>query len=110
MSRSVTRRGQAVGELVQRQFRMGLIRMERIIKERMTICDAATVTAASVINARPVVAAIKEFFGSSQLSQFMDQTNPLAELTHKRRPSPPAPGGLSQKRAGFHVRDPHPPD
>src|SRR5205823_3070391 len=78
-------RVRAVGELLQNQFRMGLIRMERIIKERMTICDAATVTAASLINARPVVAAIKEFFGSSQLSQFMDQTNPLAELTHKRR-------------------------
>jgi DNA-directed RNA polymerase subunit beta len=84
------RRVRAVGELLQNQFRMGLIRMERIIKERMTICDAATVTAASLINARPVVAAIKEFFGSSQLSQFMDQTNPLAELTHKRRPSAPA--------------------
>src|SRR5256885_1910159 len=77
------RRVRAVGELLQNQFRMGLIRMERIIKERMTICDAATVTAASLINARPVVAAIKEFFGSSQLSQFMDQTNPLAELKHK---------------------------
>src|SRR5207302_417978 len=87
------RRVRAVGELLQNQFRMGLIRMERIIKERMTICDAATVTAASLINARPVVAAIKEFFGSSQLSQFMDQTNPLAELTHKRRLSALGPGG-----------------
>src|SRR5205085_2352391 len=87
--------------------RMGLIRMERIIKERMTICDAATVTAASLINARPVVAAIKEFFGSSQLSQFMDQTNPLAELTHKRRLSALGPGGLSRERAGFDVRDVH---
>jgi DNA-directed RNA polymerase subunit beta len=86
---------------------MGLIRMERIIKERMTICDAATVTAASLINARPVVAAIKEFFGSSQLSQFMDQTNPLAELTHKRRLSALGPGGLSRERAGFDVRDVH---
>jgi len=101
------RRVRAVGELLQNQFRMGLIRMERIIKERMTICDAATVTAASLINARPVVAAIKEFFGSSQLSQFMDQTNPLAELTHKRRLSALGPGGLSRERAGFDVRDVH---
>ncbi|MHB8510337.1 MAG: DNA-directed RNA polymerase subunit beta, partial [Candidatus Dormibacteria bacterium] len=101
------RRVRAVGELLQNQFRMGLIRMERIIKERMTICDAATVTAASLINARPVVAAIKEFFGSSQLSQFMDQTNPLAELGHKRRISALGPGGLSRERAGFDVRDVH---
>src|SRR5207245_910091 len=101
------RRVRAVGELLQNQFRMGLIRMERIIKERMTITDAATVTAASLINARPVVAAIKEFFGSSQLSQFMDQTNPLAELTHKRRLSALGPGGLSRARAGFDVRDVH---
>ncbi|MDP9325297.1 MAG: DNA-directed RNA polymerase subunit beta, partial [Candidatus Dormibacteraeota bacterium] len=101
------RRVRAVGELLQNQFRMGLIRMERIIKERMTICDAATVTAASLINARPVVAAIKEFFGSSQLSQFMDQTNPLAELTHKRRLSALGPGGLSRERAGFDVRAVH---
>ncbi|MFN2568664.1 MAG: DNA-directed RNA polymerase subunit beta, partial [Candidatus Dormibacteria bacterium] len=101
------RRVRAVGELLQHQFRMGLIRMERIIKERMTICDATTVTAASLINARPVVAAIKEFFGSSQLSQFMDQTNPLAELTHKRRLSALGPGGLSRERAGFDVRDVH---
>src|SRR5947199_6470784 len=97
----------AVVELLQNQFRMGLIRMERIIKDRMTICDAATVTAASLINARQVVAAIKEFFGSSQLSQFMDQTNPLAELTHKRRLSALGPGGLSRERAGFDVRDVH---
>src|SRR5437588_356882 len=101
------RRVRAVGELLQNQFRMGLVRMERIIKERMTITDAATVTAASLINARPVVAAIKEFFGSSQLSQFMDQTNPLAELTHKRRLSALGPGGLSRERAGFDVRDVH---
>src|SRR5438445_6900037 len=101
------RRVRAVGELLQNQFRMGLIRMQRIIKERMTICDAPTVTAASLINARPVVAAIKEFFGSSQLSQFMDQTNPLAELTHKRRLSALGPGGLSRERAGFDVRDVH---
>jgi DNA-directed RNA polymerase subunit beta len=101
------RRVRAVGELLQNQFRMGLIRMERIIKERMTICEAASVTAGSLINARPVVAAIKEFFGSSQLSQFMDQTNPLAELTHKRRLSALGPGGLSRERAGFDVRDVH---
>ena len=101
------RRVRAVGELLQNQFRMGLVRMERIIKERMTICDSATVTAASLINARPVVAAIKEFFGSSQLSQFMDQTNPLAELRHKRRLSALGPGGLSRERAGFDVRDVH---
>src|SRR5919202_1642578 len=87
------RRVRAVGELLQNQFRMGLIRMEQIIKERMTISDPNTVTAASLINARPVVAAIKEFFGSSQLSQFMDQVNPLAELTHKRRLSALGPGG-----------------
>ncbi|MGH7775695.1 MAG: DNA-directed RNA polymerase subunit beta, partial [Candidatus Dormibacterales bacterium] len=101
------RRVRAVGELLQNQFRMGLIRMERIIKERMTISDPQTVTAASLINARPVVAAIKEFFGSSQLSQFMDQTNPLTELTHKRRLSALGPGGLSRERAGFDVRDVH---
>src|ERR671935_343161 len=102
------RRVRAVGELLQNQFRMGLIRMERIIKERMTISDPQTVTAAALINARPVVAAIKEFFGSSQLSQFMDQTNPLSELTHKRRLSALGPGGLSRERAGFEVRDVHP--
>src|SRR5437660_8199713 len=101
------RRVRAVGELLQNQFRMGLIRMERIIKERMTISDPSTVTSASLINARPVVAAIKEFFGSSQLSQFMDQTNPLSELTHKRRLSALGPGGLSRERAGFDVRDVH---
>ena len=101
------RRVRAVGELLQNQFRMGLIRMERIIKERMTISDSGTITSASLINARPVVAAIKEFFGSSQLSQFMDQTNPLAALTHKRRLSALGPGGLSRERAGFDVRDVH---
>src|SRR5438309_5740942 len=101
------RQVRAVGALLQNQFRMGLVRMERIIKERMTITDALTVSAASLINARPVVAAIKEFFGSSQLSQFMDQTNPLAELTHKRRLSALGPGGLSRERAGFDVRDVH---
>src|SRR5438445_2359928 len=102
------RRVRAVGELLQNQFRMGLIRMERIIKERMTISDPHTVTSASLINARPVVAAIKEFFGSSQLSQFMDQHNPLSELTHKRRLSALGPGGLSRERAGVDVRDVHP--
>src|SRR5437879_3246673 len=101
------RRVRAVGERLQNQFRMGLIRMERIIKERMTISDPHTVTSASLINARPVVAAIKEFFGSSQLSQFMDQHNPLSELTHKRRLSALGPGGLSRERAGFDVRDVH---
>src|ERR1700736_5250201 len=101
------RRVRAGGELLQNQFRMGLIRMERIIKERMTISDPQTVTAASLFNARPVAAAIKEFFGSSQLSQFMDQTNPLSELTHKRRLSALGPGGLSRERAGFDVRDVH---
>jgi DNA-directed RNA polymerase subunit beta len=101
------RRVKPVGELLQNRFRMGLIRMERIIKERMTISDPNTVTSASLINARPVVAAIKEFFGSSQLSQFMDQVNPLAELTHKRRLSALGPGGLSRERAGFDVRDVH---
>src|SRR5262249_2083515 len=101
------RRVKPVGELLQNQFRMGLIRMERIIKERMTISDPKPVTSASLINARPVVAAIKEFFGSSQLSQFMDQVNPLAELTHKRRLSALGPGGLSRERAGFDVRDVH---
>src|SRR5260221_3163297 len=101
------RRVRAVVELLQNQFRMGLIRMERIIKERMTISDPHTVTSASLINARPVVAAIKEFFGSSQLSQFMDQHNPLSELTHKRRLSALGPGGLSRERAGFDVRDVH---
>src|SRR3981081_4382463 len=101
------RRVRAVGELLQNQFRMGLIRMERIIKERMTISDPHTVASASLINARPVVAAIKEFFGSSQLSQFMDQHNPLSELTHKRRLSALGPGGLSRERAGFDVRGVH---
>src|SRR5499427_4255870 len=101
------RRVKPVGELLQNQFRMGLIRMERIIKERMTISEPNTVTAASLINARPVVAAIKEFFGSSQLSPFMDQVNPLAALTHQRRLSALGPGGLSRERAGFDVRDVH---
>ncbi len=101
------RRLRCVGELLQNQFRIGLTRMERVVKERMTIQDTAMVTPQALINIRPVVAAIKEFFGSSQLSQFMDQTNPLGELTHKRRLSALGPGGLSRERAGFEVRDVH---
>ena len=101
------RRLRSVGELLQNQFRIGLARMERVIRERMTIQDIDIVTPQSLINIRPVAAAIKEFFGSSQLSQFMDQTNPLAELTHKRRLSALGPGGLSRERAGFEVRDVH---
>ncbi|HOQ07469.1 MAG TPA: DNA-directed RNA polymerase subunit beta [Clostridiales bacterium] len=101
------RRLRCVGELLQNQFRIGLARMERVVRERMTIQDIDIVTPQALINIRPVVAAIKEFFGSSQLSQFMDQTNPLAELTHKRRLSALGPGGLSRERAGFEVRDVH---
>ncbi len=101
------RRLRAVGELLQNQFRIGLARLERIVRERMTIQDMEALTPQSLINSRPVVSAIKEFFGSSQLSQFMDQTNPLAELTHKRRLSALGPGGLSRERAGFEVRDVH---
>lgn len=101
------RRLRAVGELLQNQFRMGLARMERGVRERMSIQDLDIITPQSLINIRPVVATIKEFFGSSQLSQFMDQTNPLAELTHKRRLSALGPGGLSRERAGFQVRDVH---
>ena len=101
------RRLRSVGELLQNQFRIGLARMERVVKERMTIQDLDIVTPQTLINIRPVAAAIKEFFGSSQLSQFMDQTNPLAELTHKRRLSALGPGGLSRERAGFEVRDVH---
>ena len=101
------RRLRCVGELLQNQFRIGLTRMERVVRERMTVQDAETITPQSLINIRPVVSAIKEFFGSSQLSQFMDQTNPLAELTHKRRLSALGPGGLSRERAGFEVRDVH---
>ncbi|MGQ9531575.1 MAG: DNA-directed RNA polymerase subunit beta [Desulfotomaculales bacterium] len=101
------RRLRSVGELLQNQFRIGLARMERVVRERMTIQDVDVITPQVLINIRPVVAAIKEFFGSSQLSQFMDQTNPLAELTHKRRLSALGPGGLSRERAGFEVRDVH---
>ncbi len=102
------RRIRSVGELLQNQFRVGLSRLERIIKERMTLQDADTLTPANLLNPKPLIAAIREFFGSSQLSQFMDQTNALAELTHKRRLSALGPGGLSRERAGFAVRDIHP--
>jgi DNA-directed RNA polymerase subunit beta len=102
------RRIRSVGELIRDQFRVGLNRLERIIRERMTLSDADTLTPSSLLNPKPLVAAIKEFFGSSQLSQFMDQTNPLAELTHKRRLSALGPGGLTRERAGFAVRDIHP--
>ena len=101
------RRLRTVGELLQNQFRIGLSRMERVVKERMTTNDVEATTPQQLMNIRPVTAAIKEFFGSSQLSQFMDQTNPLAELTHKRRLSALGPGGLSRERAGFQVRDVH---
>ena len=101
------RRVRTVGELIQNSFRIGLLRMERVIRERMTITDPHETAPSQLINIRPVVAAIKEFFGGSQLSQFMDQTNPLAELTHKRRLSALGPGGLSRDRAGFDVRDVH---
>ena len=101
------RRLRTVGELLQNQFRIGLARMERVVKERMTIQDIDVTTPQALMNIRPVTAAIKEFFGSSQLSQFMDQNNPLAELTHKRRLSALGPGGLSRERAGFEVRDVH---
>jgi DNA-directed RNA polymerase subunit beta len=102
------RRVRSVGELLQNQVRVGLNRLERIIRERMTVSDANNLSPASLVNPKPLVAAIKEFFGSSQLSQFMDQTNPLAELTHKRRLSALGPGGLTRERAGFAVRDIHP--
>lgn len=101
------RRVRSVGELLQNQFRIGLARMERVVKDRMTTQDADIITPQILINIKPVIAAIKEFFGSSQLSQFMDQHNPLSELTHKRRLSALGPGGLSRERAGFEVRDVH---
>jgi len=102
------RRVRSVGELLENQFRLGLVRMERSIRERMNLLDMEAVLPHDLINAKPVIAAIKEFFGSSQLSQFMDQTNPLAEITHKRRLSALGPGGLTRERAGFEVRDVHP--
>ena len=101
------RRIRSVGELLQNQFRIGLARMERVVRERMSIQDTETLTPQQLINIRPVVASIKEFFGSSQLSQFMDQTNPLGELTHKRRLFALGPGGLTRDRAGYEVRDVH---
>src|SRR3982074_2796958 len=102
------RRLRTVGELIQNQVRVGLSRMERVVRERMTTQDVEAITPQTLINIRPVAAAIKEFFGTSQLSQFMDQTNPLAGLTHRRRLSALGPGGLSRERAGFEVRDVHP--
>ena len=102
------RRVRSVGELMENQFRLGLLRMERAIKERMSSVDIDTVMPQDLINAKPVAAAVREFFGSSQLSQFMDQTNPLSEITHKRRLSALGPGGLTRERAGFEVRDVHP--
>src|SRR5699024_8573383 len=101
------RRIRSVGELLQNQFRIGLSRMERVVRERMSLQDTSSMTPQQLINIRPVVAAIKEFFGSSQLSQFMDQSNPLGELTHKRRLSALGPGGLTRDRAGYEVRDVH---
>ena len=102
------RRVKLVGELVARQFRVGMLRMQRNAMDRMSMSDLETVTPGQLINARPVVAAVREFFASSQLSQLMDETNPLAELSHKRRLSSMGPGGLSRERAGFDVRDAHP--
>ncbi len=102
------RRVRSVGELMENQFRIGLVRMERAIKEKMTLTELDTAMPHNIINAKPVIAVIKEFFGSSQLSQFMDQTNPLSEITHKRRLSALGPGGLTRERAGFEVRDVHP--
>jgi DNA-directed RNA polymerase subunit beta len=101
------RRVRAVGELLENQFRVGLVRMERAVKERMAIQEIETMMPYDLVNQKPVAAAVKEFFGSSQLSQFMDQTNPLSEVTHKRRLSALGPGGLTRERAGFEVRDVH---
>ena len=102
------RRIRTVGELVQNQVRVGLSRLERVVKERMTTQEPEAITPQSLINIRPIQAALKEFFGTSQLSQFMDQPNPIAGLTHRRRLSALGPGGLSRERAGFEVRDVHP--
>ncbi len=107
MDSFANRRLKMVGELVQRAFRIGLLRMERNVKDRMSVCDIEEVTAQSLVNARPIVASVREFFASSQLSQFMNQENPLSELTHKRRLSATGPGGLTRERAGFEVRDVH---
>ena len=102
------RRVRSVGELIENQYRIGLVRMERAIKERMSSVDIFTATAQDLINSKPAVSILREFFGTSQLSQFMDQTNPLSEITHKRRVSSLGPGGLTRERAGFEVRDVHP--
>src|SRR5258708_989038 len=102
------RRVRSVGELMENQYRIGLLRMERAIRERMSSVEIDTVMPHDLINAKPAAAAVREFFGSSQLSQFMDQTNPLSEITHKRRLSALGPGGLTRERAGFEVRDVHP--
>ena len=101
------RRVRSVGELMENHYRLGLLRMERAIKERMSSVEIDTVMPQDLINAKPAAAAVREFFGSSQLSQFMDQTNPLSEITHKRRLSALGPGGLTRERAGFEVRDVH---
>ena len=102
------RRVRSVGELLENQYRVGLLRMERAIRERMSSVEIDSVMPHDLINAKPAAAAVREFFGSSQLSQFMDQTNPLSEITHKRRLSALGPGGLTRERAGFEVRDVHP--
>jgi DNA-directed RNA polymerase subunit beta len=102
------RRVRSVGEMAENQFRVGLIRVERAVKERLSLAESEGLMPQDMINAKPVAAAIKEFFGSSQLSQFMDQNNPLSEVTHKRRVSALGPGGLTRERAGFEVRDVHP--
>jgi DNA-directed RNA polymerase subunit beta len=102
------RRVRSVGELAENQFRAGLVRVERAVKERLSQAESDNLMPHDLINAKPISAAIKEFFGSSQLSQFMDQTNPLSEITHKRRVSALGPGGLTRERAGFEVRDVHP--
>ena len=102
------RRVRSVGELMENQYSVGLLRMERAIRERMSSVEIDTVMPQDLINAKPAAAAVREFFGSSQLAQFMDQTNPLSEVTHKRRLSALGPGGLTRERAGFEVRDVHP--
>ena len=102
------RRVRSVGEMVENVYRVGLVRLERAVKERLTVAESEGLMPQELINAKPVVASIKEFFGSSQLSQFMDQNNPLSEITHKRRISALGPGGLTRERAGFEVRDVHP--
>ena len=102
------RRVRSVGEMAENAFRVGLIRVERAVKERLTLAESEGLMPQDMINAKPVAAAVKEFFGSSQLSQFMDQNNPLSEVTHKRRVSALGPGGLTRERAGFEVRDVHP--